>query len=51
MKGMVFKPVKYQVIEASSEALHLLSEEGIKQVGESAKLRNSNSWQYLTGFI
>ena len=30
--------------EASSEDYHLLPEEGIKQVCDSAKVRNSISW-------
>ena len=32
---------------ASSAALHLPPEEGINQVGDSSKVRNSISWQYL----
>ena len=38
-------------VEASSSALHLLPEVGINHQGESDKVRNSISWQYLTEFI
>ena len=37
--------------EASSEALHLPPEEGIYQVGKSAKVINYQSWQHLTEFM
>ena len=37
--------------EASSEDYHLPPAEGINQVGDSAKVSNSVSWKYLTGFV
>ena len=37
--------------EASSAALNLHPEDDINQVVESAKVRNSRSWQYLTEFM
>ena len=37
--------------EASSTALNLPPEEWINQVGDSDKVRNSISWQYLTEFM
>ena len=41
--------VKYMdEYEACSAALRLPSEEGINQLGESAKLSNCSSWKYLT---
>ena len=37
--------------ESSSESFHLPPEVGINQVGESEKVRNSSSWQYLNEFV
>ena len=37
--------------EASSAALNLPPEEGITKLGDSDKVRNSSSWQYLTEFM
>ena len=37
--------------KTSSAALHLHPEEGINQVGESYKVSNSRSCQYLTEFM
>ena len=39
------------LVEAISADLHLPPELGIKQVGESDKVRKSISWKYLTEFI
>ena len=38
-------------VEASSEALYLTPLECTNQLGESTKIRNSNSWKYLTESI
>ena len=38
-------------VEAISEDIHLPPELGINQVGESEKVRNSISCQYLTEYI
>ena len=38
-------------VEASSSDIHLTSEEGINQVGESAKVINPTSCKYLTKFL
>ena len=37
--------------EASSAYIQLPPEEGINQVDESANVRNSRSWKYLTGVM
>ena len=39
------------IVEASLGALCFPPEEGTNQVGESAKVSNSNSFQYLTEFM
>ena len=38
-------------VESNSEALQLPPKEGINQVGDSSKVRNSNILQFLTKFM